>query len=57
MLKSLALEPNQVIGADNSNKQLTYMNTSSDTSANALKYRPLHLAKADIMLTYKKVEN
>ena len=30
------------------------MNTSSDTSANALKYRPLHLAKADIMLTYKK---
>jgi len=52
--KSLALEPNQVIGADNSNKQLTYMNTSSDTSANALKYRPLHLAKADIMLTYKK---
>ncbi|MFT7230311.1 MAG: outer membrane receptor for ferrienterochelin and colicins, partial [Bacteroidia bacterium] len=50
--KSLALEPNQVIAADNSNKQLTYINTS--TANNALKYRPVHLAKADAMITYKK---
>jgi outer membrane receptor for ferrienterochelin and colicins len=50
--KSLALEPNQVIGADNSNNQLTYINTS--TTNNALKYRPVHLAKADAMITYKK---
>ncbi|MDA9110959.1 TonB-dependent receptor, partial [Bacteroidia bacterium] len=51
--KSEAMEPNKVVGSDNSNNQLTYLNTSSDTTDYALKYRPQHLAKADVMVTYK----
>jgi len=53
--KSEALEPNKIIGRDVSNTQLSYINTSSDTSNYALKYRPVHTAKADIMITYKKL--
>ena len=50
---SRALEPSRAIGVDNINKQLTYRNTSSDTTDDVLKYRPTHLAKADIMVGYK----
>lgn len=51
---SKALEPNVVIGLDNGGNQQTYINTSSDTTDFALKYRPQHLAKADVIITYKK---
>ncbi len=51
---SKALEPNVVVGVDNSNNQLSYINTSSDTTEYHLKYRPEHLAKADVMIVYKK---
>ena len=53
--KSEALEPNKIVGSDISNTQLSYINTSSDTSNYALKYRPVHTAKADIMIMYKKL--
>lgn len=52
--KSKARNPNAVIGIDNNNVEQTYLNTSSDTTDYALKYRPQHLAKADIMVSYKK---
>ena len=51
---SKALEPNKSIGSDINGNQYTYLNTSSDTLGYELKYRPKHLAKADIMLSYKK---
>jgi outer membrane receptor for ferrienterochelin and colicins len=51
---SKALEPNKQIGEDIGGTSLTYINTSSDTSGYALKYRPKHLAKADVMVRYKK---
>ena len=51
---SKALEPNKNIGSDINGNQYTYLNTSSDTLGHELKYRPKHLAKADIMLSYKK---
>jgi len=50
---SRSLEPNKVIGIDNSNNQQTYINTSSDITENILKYRPKHLAKADLLVSYK----
>ena len=49
-----AINPNAVIGIDNNNNQQTYLNTSSDTTGYVLKYRPQHMAKADVMITYKK---
>jgi outer membrane receptor protein involved in Fe transport len=51
---SKALEPAKTIGVDNINTQQTYRNTSSDTTGDVLKYRPKHLAKADVMVKYKK---
>ena len=49
-----AINPNAVIGIDNNNNQQTYLNTSSDTTGYVLKYRPQHMAKADVIITYKK---
>ena len=45
---SRALEPTKFISKD-----VTYRNTSSDTTNDILKYRPRHLAKSDIMINYK----
>lgn len=54
--QSESLEPEKIIGSDISNNQLTYTNTSSDAAGNTLKYRPVHSAKADVMLTAGKLE-
>ena len=46
---SRALEPTRMIAPN-----ISYRNSSSDTTQDVLKYRPRHLAKADIMVRYKK---
>ena len=53
--------PNEVFATDNPNTadgiiptELTYANTSSDTSDNILKYRFRHLFKVDVEATYNK---
>ena len=55
------LNPNEVFATDNPNTadgwiptDLTYANTSSDTSDNILKYRFRHLFKVDLEAVYKK---
>lgn len=52
--KSAALEPNRVMGKNALGENITYQSTSSNFTGNALKYRPVHTAKADIMLNLKK---
>lgn len=52
--KSVALEPDRVVGQNAFGENITYQNTSSNFTGNALKYRPVHTAKADIMLNMKK---
>jgi outer membrane receptor for ferrienterochelin and colicins len=52
---SKALQPNLVFATDNSNQPLTYLGSSSNTEGNVLKYRPANMAKADVIMTYKKV--
>jgi outer membrane receptor for ferrienterochelin and colicins len=49
---SMALEPSKSVGSNALNLPLTYLNTSSDTTNYALKYRPQHLAKADIIVQF-----
>jgi outer membrane receptor for ferrienterochelin and colicins len=50
-----ALEPNKIVATDSQKTVLTYINTSSNSSGNVLKYRPKHQANADIIIQYKKI--
>ncbi|MEO8148345.1 MAG: TonB-dependent receptor, partial [Bacteroidia bacterium] len=54
------LSPDKVFATDNPEPgiiptELTYANTSTDTTDNILKYRFQHLIKADVELIYKKI--
>ncbi len=53
--KSEALDPTKIIAIDNGGRELTYLNTSSNTQDNILKYRPIHSAKTDVMFKFKKL--
>lgn len=46
--------PSNPIGQDNNGNDLTYINSSSDTSGYILKYRYQHIAKADLQLNLWK---
>ncbi len=49
-----ALQPNKTIGEANGNN-LTYINTSSNPSINALKYRPRDVVKGDFIFTRSRL--
>jgi iron complex outermembrane receptor protein len=48
------LDPDFVFGTDSAGHDLTFRNTSVDTTGDVLKYRFRHIAKIDIEFTYKK---
>lgn len=50
-----AVHPRNVFAIDSTPYEMTYINTSTDTADNILKYRFKHIAKADVQLTYKKI--
>jgi iron complex outermembrane receptor protein len=53
-----SLEPNYVYATDNApagSQQLSYINTSIDTTRYILKYRYLHSGKADLDFSYKRL--
>jgi iron complex outermembrane receptor protein len=58
-VKPQTLEPNYVFATDNPPDgilptELTYVNTSTDTTDNILKYRFRHLVKADVEFSFKR---
>jgi outer membrane receptor protein involved in Fe transport len=48
-----AVNPNAVFAMDSVPNKMTYVNTSTDTTNNVLKYRFKHIGKVDVQLTYK----
>ncbi|MGZ4048582.1 MAG: TonB-dependent receptor [Bacteroidia bacterium] len=48
-----SIHPHDVFATDSLPNKMTYINTSSDTTNNILKYRFQHIAKVDLQLTYK----
>jgi len=50
-----AVNPHNVFAIDSTPYEMTYINTSTDTTNNILKYRFKHIAKADIQFMYKKI--
>ncbi|OFY84050.1 MAG: hypothetical protein A3F72_11765 [Bacteroidetes bacterium RIFCSPLOWO2_12_FULL_35_15] len=48
-----SINPNNVFATDSLPNKMTYINTSTDTTNNILKYRFQHIAKVDMQLSYK----
>ena len=48
-----SIHPHDVFATDSVPNKMTYINTSTDTTNNILKYRFQHIAKVDLQLTYK----
>jgi outer membrane receptor protein involved in Fe transport len=48
-----SVNPHDVFAIDSLPNKMTYINTSTDTTNNILKYRFQHIAKLDLQLTYK----
>jgi outer membrane receptor protein involved in Fe transport len=48
-----SVNPHNVFAIDSLPNQMTYINTSTDTMNNVLKYRFQHIAKTDLQITYK----
>ncbi len=53
--KPVALDPHETFAVDDYGKELNYINTSSDSTDNILKYRYEHIAKLDLELNYKRL--